>query len=288
MNAFRWREPPAALTLREFEQFRVFIHSLAGMQFSDEKRVLLSNKLGRRLRARSIDGFAQYYQCVQHDAEERQRMLEAVCTAETHFFREPTHFDYLTQTLLPRWRRAAEEGRRARSVRAWSAACATGEEPYTLAMVLLDGLGDGWDIQVLATDLSRPSLEIARQGTWAVERVRDVPPAMRRFVLRGVGSQTGRMRAVPELQEHLRFAHLNLNDACYPFTGPFDLIFCRNVLIYFELEAKKRVLERAIRLLGDDGHLFLGHAESLTGLVQGLDCVQPTVYTRGPARQGAR
>lgn len=264
----------------EFERFRILIQELAGVQFRPEKQPLLAAKLGRRLRALGLDSYAVYYDRVRTSAEERQRMLEAIVTGETRFFREPGHFEFLASTLIPRWREAAAQGQRARTVRAWSAGCSTGEEPHSIAIALLAGLGSGWTVQVIASDLSRIALETARAGVWDVERVKDVPVALRRYVLRGVGGQAGRMKATTEVSQVIAFLQLNLNDASYPFTTPFDLIFCRNVLIYFGNEAKVGVLRRMSRHLAGDGHLFLGHAESITGLVTGLRCVRPTVYTR--------
>ncbi len=271
-------QPP--LPAREFLRFRELILALAGIHFREEKLPLLAAKLGRRVRALGLASFTQYYEVVERDEEERQRMLEAVCTGETRFFREPHHFELISQVLIPRWKRAVERGQRPRKVRAWSAGCSTGEEPHSIAMALLAGLGEGFEIEVLATDLSRQALEAARAGLWNVERVNDVPLAMRRYLLKGVGRQTGRMKATPQLQGCLRFRPLNLHQPSYPVEPGLDLIFCRNVLIYFGAEAKAAVLRRLAAMLAPDGHLFLGHAESITGQVQGLKTVHPTVYAR--------
>ncbi|HEU4727507.1 MAG TPA: CheR family methyltransferase [Kofleriaceae bacterium] len=266
------------LSHADFGRFSALIHELAGVQFRPEKLPLLAAKLGRRLRALGLDSYTLYYDRVRTSAEERQRMLEAIVTGETRLFREPGHFEFVTHTLIPRWRDAAAHGLRPRTVRAWSAGCSTGEEPHSIAIALLAGLGSGWTVQVIASDLSRIALETARAGIWDVDRVKDVPIALRRYVLRGVGSQTGRMKATAEVSQVISFLQLNLHDASYPFTTPFDLIFCRNVLIYFGTDAKVGVLRRMSRHLAADGHLFLGHAESITGLVTGLRCVRPTIH----------
>ncbi len=279
-----WFEPPVTMSPREFERLRALIEELAGLRLAQEKHSFLTHRLTKRLRATALPGFGAYYERVRADPEERQAMLEAVTTGETRFFREPMHFELVEQVLAQRWRREAEAGRRPRAVRAFSAGCSTGEEPHSLAMTLVGALGDDWDVQVLATDLSRRSLKIAEDGIYEVGAATQIPPPLRRFVWRGVGSQVGRLCVVPELKARLRFAPLNLNDPGYPFVGPFDLVFCRNVLIYFEAEARRRVLERLARLLAPGGHLFLGHAESLTGLELGLSPVRPTVYAREETR----
>lgn len=273
------------LTHADFDRFRALIHELAGLEFRPEKLPLLAAKLGRRLRALGLDSYGDYYDNVRTNAEERQQMLEVIVTGETRLFREPAHFDFLATTLIPQWRAAAAQRLRPRTVRAWSAGCSTGEEPHSIAIALLAGLGPDWTMQVIASDISRVALETARAGIWDVERVKDVPVALRRYVLRGVGSQTGRMKAIDEVSQIISFVQLNLNDASYPFTIPFDVIFCRNVLIYFGTGAKIGALQRMSRHLAADGHLFLGHAESIIGLVDGLRCVRPTVYT--PAAGGA-
>ena len=266
-----------AISDREFTLFRDFIHKHAGIALSDAKRTLLVGRLTRRLRDLGLTSFLQYYRRIEADADERMRMLDRISTHETHFFREPRHFEFLSAELFPRWRQRAPRGRR---VRVWSAASSTGEEPYSLAMTLLDGLPpeEGWTHEVLATDLSRAVVEQAREGVWPTEKSAAIPPRLlKRFMLYGVGSQAGRVKVGPELRAVVRFATLNLNDAIYPVGGPYDLIFCRNVLIYFDAELRARVIRQLAGHLAPDGHLFVGHAESLHGLTE-LGCVCPTIY----------
>jgi chemotaxis protein methyltransferase CheR len=163
----------------------------------------------------------------------------------------------------------------------WSAGCSTGEEPYSLAMVLRHHLPaeEGWEIELLATDLSTRILERARQSLWPVEKAREIPKHyLRAWMLRGVGSQTGWMKAGPELRSLVRFQRVNLND-CQGVTGRFDLLFCRNVLIYFDMASKARAVERLLGHLSPEGFLFLGHAESLTGLTSHVRTVISTVYS---------
>ena len=270
--------PP--LSDREFARFAAFIRRECGIALSDAKRTLLVGRLARRLRELGIASFTRYLELVESDADERMQMLDRISTHETHFFREPRHFEHLQKELFPRWRARWPRGGR---IRVWSAACSTGEEPYSLAMTLLDGLPmeQGWRHEILATDLSRGVVESAREGVWPLQRCSAIPrPLLERYMLLGVGSQEGRIKAGPELRSIVRFATLNLNDAVYPVGGPYDLIFCRNVLIYFDAELRGRVVQRLEGHLAPDGHLFVGHAESLHGLTS-LGCVAPTIYSPG-------
>jgi chemotaxis protein methyltransferase CheR len=207
--------------------------------------------------------------------------LDCLCTNETQFFREPEHFEFLQQHVFPEWAWRAARGLMSRRVRVWSAACSTGEEPYSLAMSLLSHFppGSGWEVEVLATDLSTWALERARQGLWPVEKAASIPqPLLRAFMLQGVRSQAGWMQAGAQSRELLRFARVNLNDERGWPAGPFELIFCRNVLIYFGAEARARTLRALLRRLPPTGYLFLGHAESLTGTTEPTRCVAPNIY----------
>jgi chemotaxis protein methyltransferase CheR len=168
-----------------------------------------------------------------------------------------------------------------RRVRVWSAGCSTGEEPYSLAMALLSHFppDSGWDVEVLATDLSTWALERARQGLWPLEKAASIPsPLLRAFMLKGVRSQEGLMKAGPELRSVLRFARVNLNDERGWPPGPFELVFCRNVLIYFGAESRAQALSGLLHRLQPTGYLFLGHAESLTGSAETARCVAPNIY----------
>lgn len=269
---------------QEFALLGGLIQRETGIHLPETKKALLARRLAGRVRALGLTSFAAYYRrvCREGDGEERLAMLDAITTHETHFFREPRQFELLERRLLPAWDEAARERRRPRRVRAWSAGCSTGEEPFSLAMVLAHHLppAAGWDLEVMATDLSRLALAQAQAATWSLERAEEVPSHYReRFMLRGVRGQSGRMRAAPELRALVRFARLNLNDPIYPVGGPFDLILCRNVLIYFEPASKARVVGRLLHHLAPGGYLMVGHAESLNGLTDRVRSVQPTVYT---------
>jgi chemotaxis protein methyltransferase CheR len=269
-----------------FARFQVLVHREAGIWLSPVKKALLVGRLAKRLRALGLASLRDYYELVRADEVERTHMLDCISTNETHFFREPRHFDLLAGRVYPAWQAEAASGRRPRRIRAWSAACSTGEEPYSLAMSFLQAFppGLGWSIDILATDLSTRALEQARRATWPIAKSGEIPPAcLKRFMLRGTGSEEGRMRAGPEIESLVRFARLNLNDETYPGLGQFDVVFCRNVLIYFDVATKARVLERLTGHLAPAGLLFLGHAESLGGTSELLRTVIPSVYALASA-----
>jgi len=275
-----------SLNDEEFSLFQQLIYREAGIHLSTLKKALLISRLGRRVRQLGARSFAAYYRmCVEDRAGELVKMLDAICTNETHFFREPRQFDYLQNAIVPTLRADAAAGRRAKSVRVWSAACSTGEEPYSIAMLLGAAFADDpeWRIEVVATDLSTRVLEHAREGLWPIERAANIPqPLLKAWMMRGRRTQEGWMKAKPELRSMIQFARLNLNDDVYPVTGPFDLIFCRNVLIYFDDASKTRVIERLLARLAPDGHILLGHSESLSRWTDRVRSVGPTIYVPLP------
>ena len=285
--------PP--LSDREFVLLRDLIHREAGIHLTGAKKALMVARLSRRLRALGLRSFAAYFELVDGPggAQERVQLLDAISTNETSFFRERKHFELLEREVLPAWRQEAATGRRPRCVRAWSAGCSTGEEPYSLAMVLLQQLppSEGWQIEILATDLSTRVLERARAGVWPIEKAEAIPGDYRRaFMLRGVRDQEGTMKAGPELRAVVRFAQLNLHAESYAVPRGCDLLFCRNVLIYFDQPTRVGITSRLISHLQPGGFLFLGHAETLhaTGSTE-LVTVIPTVYLRrGPERSDER
>jgi chemotaxis protein methyltransferase CheR len=271
---------------RDFTGYQRLVYREAGIWLSSAKKALLVGRISRRLRELGGLSYGAYLRRVQEDEAEQVRLLDAICTNETHFFREPRHFELLEREVLPRWRERGDTGSgQGRRVRVWSAGCSTGEEPFSLAMVLRHHLPaeEGWHIDILATDLSTRVLERARQALWPLEKAEEIPKRyLRAWMLRGVGSQEGWMKVGPELRSLVRFQRLNLND-CQGLMGHYDLIFCRNVLIYFDAASKARVIERLLGHLSPHGLLFLGHAESLTGLGWRVSAVMPTVYAVRPS-----
>jgi chemotaxis protein methyltransferase CheR len=268
---------------REFVLYRKLIYSRAGICLSPPKKALLEARLGRRLRELGLASFLAYYQYVTEDPSETElvRLLDRVSTNETHFFREPRQFDFLEQKIVPNWIALAKRGLRPRRIRVWSAGCATGEEPYSLAMILLDLLPPehGWEIEVLGTDLSSRAVETGRRAIWPIAKAKEIPQKyLKRFMLKGTGSQIASMKAGPEILTIVRLEKLNLNEEIYPVAGPFDLILCRNVLIYFDAESRANVIRRLQPHLAPEGYLFVGHAETLNGVSERLRHVIPTVY----------
>lgn len=257
----------------EFAQIQRWIHRVAGIAINPRKKALVAGRLARRVQEQGLPSYEAYYQLLQRDAQEHQFALDLLTTNETHFFREPKHFEWLRQTLLP------SHGA-GRPLRLWSAACSTGQEPYSLAMLLAANLGAGaWDI--LASDICTRALEQARSGLYELALSHEIPPALlRSYCLKGVDSEAGRFLIAPALSQRVRFAQINLN-AELPHTGaPFDAIFLRNVMIYFNDATKRAVVARLVERLRPGGWLVIGHSESLQGVHPALQMQQPSLYQK--------
>jgi len=267
---------------REFLRLRDLIYREAGIWLTQAKTALLVGRLAKRLRHHGLKSFKQYYDLVTNSPEERIQMLDALSTNETRFFREPQHFELLKSVIFPKWAQEAATGYRTRKIRVLSAGCSTGQEPYSLAMLLLDRFpaACGWEIEIIATDLSTRALEIARTGIWPAAKAEEIPsPYLREFMLKGFADQAGKIKAGPAIRSLIQFFRLNLNEPTYPLAGKFDLIFCRNVLIYFDMRSREQVVRRLVNFLAPDGYFFLGHAESLHAMSDCLRTVVPTIYT---------
>ena len=282
--------PLRRLRVSEFRRLRQAVYDEAGIYLPDAKLLLVESRLSRRLRELRLRNYEDYCTLVidHRDAAERVHMLDAITTNETHFFREAKHFDLLRDSVFPEWRAQGDHGERPRRVRAWSAACSTGEEPYTLGMCLLDAFPSsaGWTLDVLGSDLSTRVLERAESATWPIDKVQEIPEVYRkRYMLRGIDSCYGQMRCSPELRALVRFARINLNSPPYPVAGALDLVFCRNVLIYFDATSRERVIDALIDCLSPDGLLVVGHSESLHRLTPRVSPLAPGVYRRKPQAQ---
>jgi chemotaxis protein methyltransferase CheR len=274
-------KPIPDLVAGEFALFQALVLRESGIHLGAKNRAMLVSRLWKRLRALELNSFSAYYRRVKADPQEMVLMLDCICTNETHFFREPAAFECLRQRVFPEWMAQAEANKRSRTLRVWSAACSTGEEPYSLAMTLLSDFppSSGWNIEVLGTDLSTKVLARASAAIWPSERISDVPvDYQRKFLLKGFGPEKGKIKAAEELRQVVRFQRVNLTQEPYPVTGPFDLIFCRNVLIYFQWETKIKVVDRLGKFLTPNGYLFLGHAESVHGVADKLQAVAPKVF----------
>ncbi len=280
----------AGITDREFEVFRELIYTHTGISLGPNKRPLLRSRLGKRLRALGLTTFTEYHRFLtERDprGEELARFINAITTNKTDFFREAHHFTYLAEQWVPALRaRAARDG--GRSARIWSAACSSGEEPYTIALTLLGALGStlGWDLRILASDIDTDMLDRAAAGIYSMDQTATIPrPLLARYFLRGTGTKAGFVSVRRELRNLITFRRLNLLDDPWPIRTRFDVIFCRNTLIYFDRPTQQRTLERFMGLLKEDGLLFLGHSESIHGLVTGLKHLGNTIYQLG--RQSA-
>jgi chemotaxis protein methyltransferase CheR len=284
-DAYLEQPPHLSVSPALFQKFQKLIYSETGIWLGSSKTALLCGRLFRRLRTLEITSLQNYYEFVsqpeQH--EERARMIDAITTNETRFFREPRQFEFLVQRVFPRWHADAERGLRPKRVNIWSAGCSSGEEPYTVAMLLAKHLPaeQGWDARILATDISNRVLEKARKGIYSITRSTELPKdLLHTFMLRGIAERQGEMKVKVEIQRMVEFRRLNLDQESDRVEGPFNAIFCRNVLIYFDAASKQRVVTSLVRHLVANGILFVGHAENLTAVSPELRSLEPTIYTR--------
>jgi chemotaxis protein methyltransferase CheR len=260
-----------------FNQLRKLVTRHAGIQLNDSKRQLVYSRLMRRIRALGLSGFDEYCELVaREDSGEIEDFVNAITTNLTSFFRENHHFEFLAHSALPAWQRANARSRR---LRLWSAGCSTGEEPYSIAMTVLDALGanHGWDVKVLATDIDSSVLAQAASAVYAANRQQGIGEARLRRWFTTSGCAQGEARAKDELRDIIRFAPLNLLGE-WPFAGPFDGIFCRNVVIYFDKPTQGRLFNRYADKLAPHGNLFIGHSESMFGTCTRFDLIGRTIY----------
>lgn len=263
------------LTPAHFARITGMLYTHAGIRMREGKEGLVRARLGKRLRALGITGFDAYVALVTGpDGQgEFAEMIDALTTNKTSFLREVAHFDYLRDHVLPTL---------TGPVRLWSAGCSSGEEPYTLAMLMADAYGDpgARDVRVLATDISHRVLATAREGVYPADLFADVPAAWTaKYWTRRTAGGRETYAALPAIRKPLHFAKLNLMES-WPMQGPFDAILCRNVMIYFDKATQQKLIERYWALLRPGGHLFVGHSESLTGLTHRFRYVQPAVYVK--------
>jgi chemotaxis protein methyltransferase CheR len=280
---------PATLGDDDFAYLRGLVRAASGIHLSEGKRAFLAGRLTRRLRALGLATYAEYTRHVRASGDgELAALLDALCTHETRFFREASHFDFLAHRVARGWREA-EARRGPRRRRIWCAGCSTGEEAYSLAMTLCHASAtDGAGVEILATDLSTKAIETARDGVYPLARADEIPEALRKaFMLRGRGRWEGRMRAGAEIRALVRFERHNLDETPYPIEGRFDVIFCRNVLIYFDAATRARVAGALLARLAHGGLLFVGHAEGLQTAAVPARAVAPSVYAApGASREG--
>ena len=263
-----------------YNRLRTIVYERSGIRIKDGKASMVASRIARRLRALNLRDELEYVQHLETTMEEEiVHLLDAISTNVTSFFREPHHFD-LVREVFPRWLKAGQ-----RRFRFWSSACSSGEEPYTLAMTLLEaaaeaGVRGSLDVKILATDISTEILSYAQEGVYEERRTQGVPPELRRrhFQQRSVAGEP--VYAVsPELRQMVVFRRMNLSQPPFPMRGPMDMVFCRNVMIYFDDPVKDGLMREFHRLLRPDGYLFVGHAESLTRAADRFSRAGSSVYT---------
>lgn len=268
-----------SFTVQDFNRVREIVHAHAGISLSESKQNLVYNRLTRRLRALGIESFDDYLTFVEGPGydEEFTHLINAITTNLTFFFREIHHFEFLQQELFPALLKKNADSKK---IRIWSAGCSTGEEPYSLAIVAKESIPAGWDVRIDATDLDTNVLQTGSQGMYSVESLKGVSDErVKKWFLRGSGANEGLVKVKSELQGIIKFQQLNLmND--WPWQESFDLIFCRNVVIYFDKPTQQKLFSRYHQSLKSDGHLFIGHSESLYKVSDQFKLLGKTIYQK--------
>ncbi|MEW6563004.1 MAG: CheR family methyltransferase [Pseudomonadota bacterium] len=270
-------------TAQDFERVRKMIYEHAGIALSDSKQELVYSRLSRRLRALGLRNFREYLDALEGSGDgEWELFTNALTTNLTSFFREPHHFPILAEYLR------AMKGKR--PINIWCSAASTGEEPYSIAMTVVEALGSlNPDVTIIASDLDTNVLEQAKRGVYPEERIAKMNPDMlRRFFLRGTGSQAGYVRVRPELRDMITFQQINLLHEKWPLRPPFDVIFCRNVMIYFDKQTQLNILKKFVPLMRSDGLLFAGHSESFYHADAYFSLRGKTVYELAPRVRAMR
>jgi chemotaxis protein methyltransferase CheR len=267
---------PIKLKNRQFETISRLVYQLSGINLTPCKQELVRARLTKRLRALGLKSFDAYMDYLRHDNPEGElvAMIESMTTNKTSFFRESQHFDYLCRKIVP----ALKD----RKIRIWSAGCSSGEEPYSAAILLNEAIQDLalWDIRILATDLSSRMLSLGRKGIYNNKSLHDVSPLLiSKFFTCVEPNPMRHYQVVAPLRRQVHFARLNLMGE-WPMRGLFDVIFCRNVMIYFDKPAQEQLVNRFWKLLKPGGHLFVGHSESLAGLPHPFLYVEPAIYIK--------
>lgn len=269
------------LTDKDFERIRKLVMDHTGISLSEAKRNLVYGRLAKRLRKMEIGDFSSYIQLLESPAgeEELGNFTNAITTNLTSFFRENHHFDYLKSDVLPGLLRHNASTKR---IRIWSAGCSTGEEPYSIAMAVREVIPEskGWDIKILATDLDTNVIAHAASGIYSLDKINNVSDSrMKRWFLRGKGNNRDAVKVRPELRNIIHFKQLNLMRD-WPFKNQFDVIFCRNVVIYFDKPTQRTLFKRYYKVLKDTGHLFIGHSETLYKVSSDFKLIGNTTYTK--------
>jgi len=279
-NANEEREKEFHFSDKEFKFISKLVGERTGIVLSDAKRQMVYGRLSRRLRQLKLSKFSDYCDMLTSGHEgELIEFTNAITTNLTAFFRENHHFEYLKKTVLPELIRKKSHTKR---LRIWSAGCSSGEEPYSIAMCVREALprSAGWDVKILATDLDSNMVQRGKDGVYTAERVEGLTEArMKKWVKRGKGENADKVRMSQELRDLITFKELNLMHD-WPIKGPFDFMFCRNVVIYFNKDTQRQLFDRYANLLADDAHLFIGHSESLNKVTDRFNLLGQTIYQK--------
>ncbi|MFC1715145.1 CheR family methyltransferase [Candidatus Poribacteria bacterium] len=265
------------MNTRTFNAFRTLIYEKSGISLSDGKEPLIYSRVGKRMRALGIDDYRTYLNHIVKDnsGQEVVYLLDAISTNVTSFFRENDHFQFLAK-VMKEWNASG-----LKRLRLWSAACSSGEEPYSMAMTALETISDAYDVKILATDISTRILEKAERGVYEAGKIKQMSRTLAERHFEKISESDGFCYAVkPVLKNMIAFRRLNLSTPPFPMRGPLDIVFCRNVMIYFDNHVRQKLLAEIHRLLKPAGYLMVGHSESLIGLIRGFKAVQPSVYMK--------
>jgi chemotaxis protein methyltransferase CheR len=278
-----------AISDEEFDAFRDLIFHETGISLNQGKRALICSRLSKRLRTLGMHSYLDYYShLLQSDPEgdELQQMINCITTNKTEFFREPHHFDFIRNVLVPKLVQQAGRGA-SRKLRIWSAGCSRGQEAYTLAITVLEALGQsrGWDVKILASDIDTEVLEIAQEGLYPLEEVQTISDELKKkYFLRGMGRHSGEALVRSELKRLITFRRINLTEPSWPIHTHFDLILCRNVIIYFNPETQRALFGKFASVLKPGGHLMLGHSENMPVTLRHYQPIGGTIYQHQPLR----
>lgn len=270
------------MTDEDFDRLSSFVFQQSGIKMPPIKKIMLQSRLQKRLRELKILSFKEYADFVFSDEGQKNEivhMLDAVSTNKTDFYREPVHFDFLRDKILPDFM----EKERINTLKVWSAGCSSGEEPYTIAIILNEFRGEypGFDYDILGTDISTKILQQANTAIYKEDRINVVPLNIKKkYFLRSKNKENKTVRVLKLLRDKIRYQRLNFMDTSYNVADIFDVIFCRNVLIYFNRETQEQVLNRLCQKLKSGGYLFIGHSESILGMNLPLKQIKPTIYER--------
>ncbi len=274
------REREFEFTDASFERIRQFVSEHTGIVLTEAKKNMVYGRLSKRIRKGRFDTFDEFCDALETgDEDEQEFMINAITTNLTAFFREQHHFDFLVDTLVPQ---LIEQNKHSKRLRIWSAGCSTGEEPYSIAITLQESLPDieQWDVKILATDLDANVVAHGKKGVYREDRITGLPEeVIQRWFKRGKGDNEGMVRVHPELQKMITFKRLNLLHE-WPMKGPFDLMFCRNVVIYFDKETQKVLFDRYADILIPEAHLFIGHSETLYKVSDRFESLGHTIYRK--------